>query len=180
MRAFALVGVAALFACASSNTAPGASNSGVARVTTGGDGMHAISTGAEPIAGKSVVAAPIDKIWGKLPGAYQFLSIPLTTIEPSEHLIGNRGLQLHRDLGGVKLSRYLDCGSTQGAPSADSYDVNLSVITQLEPIDSTHTAVVTTIDAVAKPVLFVGEYVHCGTTGSIESKISKVLAGATQ
>ena len=174
MRAISLVAAAALVGCASANTAPGASNSGTARVSSG-QGEQVISTGAVPIAGKSTIAAPLDKLWSALPAAYQSISIPLTTIEAQDHLLGNRGLQLRRRLGDVPLSRYIDCGTAQGGASANSYDVNLSVITQLAAADATHTDVTTTVDAVAKPVLFTGEYVHCGTTGNLEAWISKLL-----
>jgi hypothetical protein len=181
MRRIALLGAAALFGCASctgaSRTAPGSANAGVTRIS-GNEGMQSISTGSVPIAGTSVLAAPANKVWTELPGVYGSLSIPLSTVEPSNRLLGNRGLKLRRELGGVKLSRYIDCGEAQGWPSADSYDVNLSVITQLQAIDSANTRVITTVDAVARPVLFVGEYNHCETRGQIESRISSMLEDA--
>jgi hypothetical protein len=177
MRVIILIAIASGVACASSNTAPGAANTGIARVTSG-QGAQAISTGAAPIAGASTVAAPLDKLWRALPAVYDSIAIPLSTLDAASRMAGNRGLQARRELGGVSLGKYLDCGYAQGRPSADFYDVNLSVVTQLRPEDSTHTTVITTVDAVARPVLFSGEYLHCGTRGLIESRISSLLEAA--
>jgi hypothetical protein len=179
MRRFSLLGVVLIAACASSassRTAPGATNSGVARVSSSG-GTESISTGAVPIAGSSTIYAPIDRLWGLLPGVYDSVGIPLTVVDRSGYLLGNRGLQVRRQLHGVMLSKYIDCGYAQGRPSADFYDVNLSVTTQLQPQDSLTTTVITTVDAVARPVLFTGEYNHCGTRGELETRISNGLKG---
>ena len=182
MGRLTLIGIAALFGCASSNTAPGTTPSETARVigSTAEGAMHAISTGSAPIAGESRIAAPVAKLWNAMPAIFDSLGIAPGTVDPAERLYGNRGLQIRRQLGGVRLSKYLACGSAQARPSADFYDVNLSVITQLAPVDSANTKVVTTVDAMARPVAFSGEYIRCATTGEIESRISSMLARAAQ
>jgi hypothetical protein len=179
MRRLALAGIAALFGCASSNTAPGSASTETARVigATSEGGMQAISVGA-PIAGASTVTASVEKLWNAVPAVYDSLGIPPGMVEPASHMYGNRGLQIRRQLGTVRLSRYIDCGSAQARPSADFYDVNLSVVTQLQPVDSANTKVVTTVDAMARPVAFTGEYIRCATTGGIESRISAMLQAA--
>ena len=180
MRVMVLVGVVAVLGCASSNTAPG--GSGTARVTgsIGENTMHAISTGSDPIAGTTTLAVPADKLWKLLPAVYESLGIPLTTSDASSRLIGNRGMQIRRELGKVRLSKYIDCGSPQARPSADFYDINLSVVTQLQPIDAGYTRVATTVDAMGRPVSFSGENVRCATTGEIESRISQLLDAAAR
>jgi hypothetical protein len=179
MRRLALMAIAVCTACASSNTAPGPSNTGAVRVAGGvgsGDaGARVISTGSTPIAGESMVAAPATKVWEALPGVYDSLGIAIGTTDLTSRSIGNRNLQIRRQLGGVRLSKYIDCGSPQARPSADFYDVNLSIVTQLAPVDSANTKVITTVDAMARPVSFSGEYVRCPTTGEIEAKISEML-----
>jgi len=77
----------------------------------------------------------------------------------------------HRNSVRVRIVEH----SAQARPSADFYDVNLSVVTQLAPVDSANTKVVTTVDAMARPVSFGGEYIRCATTGEIESRISSML-----
>ena len=54
---------------------------------------------------------------------------------------------------------------------------DISVTTQLQRQDSLTTTVITTVDAVARPVLFTGEYNHCGTRGELEARISNDLKG---
>ena len=177
MHKMALAVIAFAVGCASSNTAPGSAPTETARII-GQGGMQAISTGAAPIAGESLIAAPISKVWDAVPAVFDSLGIAPTTVDATEHMFGNRGLQIRRQLGGVLLSRYMDCGSPQARPSADFYDVNLSVITQLTAIDSASTRVLTTVDAMARPVAFSGEYVRCATTGEIEARISRRLEAA--
>jgi len=54
------------------------------------------------------------------------------------------------------------------------------VVTQLAAVDAANTKVTTTVDAMARPVAFSGEYVRCATTGEIESRISDMLRAATR
>jgi hypothetical protein len=177
MNRLTMLGIAVVFGCASSNTAPGSASTETARVigSTGEGAMHAIEHGSAPIAGESSVAGPVGKLWNAIPAIFDSLGIAPGTVDPAAHMFGNRGLQIRRQLGGVRLSKYIDCGSAQARPSADFYDVNLSVVTQLAPVDSANTKVVTTVDAMARPVSFSGEYIRCATTGEIESRISSML-----
>jgi len=175
----AVIGIGLTLGCASSNTAPGSAPSETARVV-GQPGLENVSTGAAPIAGESVIAAPLSKVWNAVSAVYDSVGIAPTTVDAPGHTFGNRGLQIRRNLRGVPLSRYMDCGSAQARPSADYYDVNLSVITQLTPVDSSNTKVVTTVDAMARPVSFTGEYIRCATTGVLEARLSRLLETATR
>jgi hypothetical protein len=178
MRLPALIALAAVAGCASSAATTGSSaGGGSARVigSTGEGTVHAISTGSEPIAGETRIAAPLASAWTRLRAAYDSLGIQPTTIDAASKIYGNRGMQIRRQLGNVRLSKYIDCGNPQARPSADFYDVNLSVVTQLSALDSANTRVVTTVDAMARPVSFSGEYIRCATTGAIESRISDLL-----
>jgi hypothetical protein len=51
------------------------------------------------------------------------------------------------------------------------------VITRLQAEASGDTRVSTTVDAMAKPVSFTGEYVRCASTGTIESKVRALIDG---
>jgi hypothetical protein len=179
VRKLTIIGFGFTLACASSNTAPGSAPAQTARIV-GQNGLENVSTGGSPMAGQSVIAAPLSRVWNAVPTVYDSLGIAPTTNDAGGHTFGNRGLQIRRQLRGVPLSRYMDCGSAQARPSADFYDVNLSVITQLTTVDSLNTQVVTTVDAMARPVAFTGEYIRCATTGLLESRISRLLEAATK
>jgi hypothetical protein len=75
------------------------------------------------------------------------------------------------------LVRLIDCGTTQGGPSADSYDIRLSVLTQVSPAEGGGggSTIVTTVDAMGRPVAFSGEYVRCTSTGSLETRIADAI-----
>lgn len=123
------------------------------------------------------LSAPIDRVWGQLPAAYDSLGIPVNTANSSSHLIGNNGLKLRHQLGKVYLSKYIDCGQTQIGENADSYDVMLTVYTQLQAgtggVGSTQIS--TTVDAAARPAAFAQAYARCSSKGVLESKLVDLL-----
>lgn len=123
---------------------------------------------------RSIKTTP-EKIWNVLPAVYDSLGIPVTERDPATRSIGNASLKIRRDLGGVRLSRYLDCGDTQGSPSADSYEILLSMKTQLTPDAAGTTTVTTTVDAMGRPVFVASEYIHCGSKGGIEKRFFDIL-----
>ncbi len=68
---------------------------------------------AVPVAGVSVLASGIEKAWLVLPAVYDSLGIPRSKVDRASYTIGNLGMQVRRRLGNVRLSKYLDCGTTQ-------------------------------------------------------------------
>jgi hypothetical protein len=115
-------------------------------------------------------------VWAVLPAVYDSLHIPRSQVDEATHVLGNTGLKLRRRLGTIPLSRLLECGSAQGGPSADTYEVFLSILTTVQPGTEAGTAfVATTIDAQARPVSFAGEYVRCGSKGELEQRVLNSL-----
>jgi hypothetical protein len=166
--------VIGVFGCASGGPPTPSGSQGNVSIAAAG-GRTTLSTSSDPMPGVATIAAPIDAIWRALPAVFDSLAIPRSTIDASTHTIGNVGMKLRRELGKVRLSRYIDCGSPQARPSADFYDVSLSVITRLQPEASGDTRLSTTVDAMAKPVSFTGEYVRCASTGGLESRLRSLL-----
>lgn len=138
-------------------------------------GSEVLSIGATVVRGVANLQDPIDKVWAALPVAYDSLAIPLTVLDATNHVIGNEGLKLRRRLGRVRLSEFLNCGNGEGGPSADSYDVNLSVVTKLQPNSNGGTTATITVDGVAKPAEFSGDYIKCATTGALETRLVKLV-----
>ena len=121
------------------------------------------------------IKASAEKIWSVLPAVYDSLGIPVTERNAATRTIGTTSLKLRRQLGDVRLSRYLDCGSTQGAPSADSYEILLSMNTRIDAGTGDATTVTTTVDAMGRPVFVAAEYIHCGSKGGIEKRFFDIL-----
>lgn len=175
-RTLVVLAVVSIWGCASST--PGGvvpvSSPDVRVVTPGGEKVLATG-GTVVVEGVATVDAPIDKVWAALVPAYDSLAIPLTAIDPAAHVIGNGGFIVHRKLGNARLSQYINCGNAQGGPSADSYEINLSVTTSLAPASSAATVVTTRVNAAGKPASLSGEYMPCGTTGGLETRLVRLI-----
>jgi hypothetical protein len=92
-------------------------------------------------------------------------------MDAASHVLGNQELRLRRRLGEVGLSHYINCGNTQGAPSAETYDIRMSVLTQAVSATPTSTSVLTMVEARGKPITMSGEYTLCSSTGELERRI---------
>ena len=122
------------------------------------------------------VAFPQDHVWAIMRTVYDSLGIPIAAFDPASRTIGNNNLRLKRRLGEVALSKYVNCGSTQGFPSADTYEVFLSIVTSVRPDASgpQATQITTTIDGQARPITFSGEPVRCSSLTTLEARIVEI------
>ncbi len=175
MRRVVTLCVIVLWGCSSSQTVTGGpATQETIRVERPG-GATEVRAVTMPTAGVSTVQAPLDQVWRLLPSAYSALGIPIAQLDSASHTVGNPGIRVRRHLGNTPLSRYLDCGRAQGGPSADTYEVHLSVLTQARPDTAGGTMVATTVQAMARPVTFSGGYTRCSTTGALEQRIVSLL-----
>ena len=171
MRRPFLLALLPILACASSQ---GGSMAPVPdqtlRIPTSGAAtrMTTISIASSIAPSVRMFVAPMDRVWNALPSVYAELGLPLTDRDSSDRTMGSSSFKLRRRLGDVPLSRYLDCGSTQGAPSADSYEILLTVHSSVQSGQAGSTVVSTTVDAMGRPVFVSSEYIHCGSKGGLE------------
>ena len=175
MRAIIVLPACVLFGCAPAGPGAVASAPGPDVRMTMPQGTQVISVGATVVRGVANLQFPIDKVWSAMSPAYDSLAIPLTVIDAANHTIGNEGLQARRRIGKTRIGEYLNCGNGEGGPSADIYDVNLSMISKLQPNSTGGTTITTTVDGVAKPASFTGDYIKCGTTGQLEQRLVKFV-----
>lgn len=142
--------------------AGGSLGSGTMDVTTTRDRSPVVAT----------VALSADALWAALPAAYQAVGIEVGTIDHENRMIGNRRLRVSRRLGGQPLSRYLRCGDTPfGAPQADQYPVELSVLTRVVP-DGDRSRMETSVQASAVNAANGGARTACTSTGAIERALA--------
>jgi hypothetical protein len=143
-----------------------------------GGGSLTITPGSGAIS--ATLAAPLTSVWYIIPTAFDSLGLQLSLIDPKRHVIGNEGIKLRSKLGKERLSTYLECGTTQVGPNADSYEVILTVMTQLEPsrTDSTQTHITINTSAVAKPLQFSQDYSRCSSKGILEERLLDVISGS--
>ena len=175
MRDVSLLTLLALMGCSSSGTIERPATPQTVRVSGSAAGNLSVGMNATTDAKVTrVTAAPAD-VWRVLRGVFDSFAIPLSSVDDKARVLGNTGFNLRRRLGSVPLVRLIDCGTTQGGPSADSYDVRLSVLTQVTPAEGGGSTILTTVDAMGRPVAFSGEYVRCTSTGSLETRIADAI-----
>jgi hypothetical protein len=172
MRVLVLPLLAVITGCAS--TTPGPTSSPTSTVRVMGEGGGALTLTSSTMANVTTIPFSIDQVWRVLPAVYDSLSIPITTVEPSKHLVANEGFKLRQTLGKTPLSRYIDCGATQIGANADSYDVYMTIVTHADA-GSEGTKLSTTLEAAAKPVSFSQAYSRCTSRGVLETRIADVL-----
>jgi hypothetical protein len=178
MRRLAVVSAVLLSACASSQQTssappPTEQTIHVATATGAAGSTMSMTQGDDP--SRRTVAAPAARVWDALPAVYQAIGLPVTDRNIQGQTIGTTSFKVRRRLGDAPLSRYLDCGDTQGSPSANSYEVLLTVNTRLLPATGDSTTVSTTVTAQARPVFVSGEYVNCGSTRALEKRFFDIL-----
>lgn len=128
----------------------------------------------------ATIAAPLTAVWYIVPTAFDSIGLQLSLIDPKKHVIGNEGVKLRAKLGKERLSNYLECGTTQVGPNADSYEVYLTVLASLEPLrsDTTLTRMTINLTGMAKPLQFSQDYSRCSSKGLLEQRILDVVAGS--
>lgn len=175
MRAAVILSMIMYSGCASSHTAAGRPTTDERVRIVGSGGSIQLSILPTVAARVDTVLSPLDQVWRVLPAVYDSLAIPVASLDAANHVIGNPGMMVRRRLGNVPLTRYLECGSAQGAPSAETYEIRLSVLTRAYAGADGSTTVTTTIEATGRPVTFAGEYARCSSTGALESRLVSTL-----
>jgi hypothetical protein len=170
MRAVVASTLLTVAACASSHPETARPTSESVRVVGDVAGGSIRMTSSDGVSATSVAFAP-DKVWGVLAAVYDSLGIPIGTVDSKRMVIGNTGFKVRQKLGNTSLAKYIDCGKTQGFPSADSYDIHLEVTTQVQAKDQGST-LSTFVEAAGRPVAFSGEYVKCPSLGALETAIA--------
>ena len=145
-------------------------------------GNSAMTTTVRPTVNASgaTVAFSLALTWAALRAVYDSLGIAVATVDQGNHVIGNPEMKLRRRLGEVGLSKYIDCGNTQGAPSAETYEIRMSVFTQAQAATPTSTSVLTTVEARGRPITMSGEYSICSSTGLLERRIAELVKARLQ
>jgi hypothetical protein len=141
------------------------------RVASGTGGTMTVETHPGEGAHGVTVAFPIGRVWAALRAAYDSVAVPVAIFEPATHTVGNAQLRLRRRLGEVALSKYINCGNTQGGSSADTYEVLLSVVSAARPGEVGKTDIMTTVTAEGRPITLSSAYTRCTTTGALEKRL---------
>jgi hypothetical protein len=176
MKRLVVVAAAALLAgCATGGNAPADTiRSSVSVSGTDGAPTRTIESYSDVGSTSHRIRATPEKVWEVLPTVYQGLGITVGTSLPDYKTIGNSKLELNRTLGGQPLSSFVSCGyAPTGAPLADSYRVNMAVVTTVAPAPDGGAQVQTRVQASATNRAVSGASVNCATTGRLEGLIAE-------
>jgi hypothetical protein len=173
MPLLALLWILLLAGCASSSTAPPASQT--VRIVDAGGGATQLSV--SPSSDPSIVAlsSAAEDVWRVLPAVFEIVGIPVTERNSNHRTIGNPGHRVRRQMAGVRLGEYVDCGRMQGMPSSDTYELTLSVITRVVPAENRTSTLQTTVRATGQPLNFASSSVNCWTTRKLETRIGDLV-----
>ncbi len=139
-------------------------------------GPYYVRATSETVASSDSVDAAVEQVWSVLPRVYEELGIPLGGIDARSRQLGNAQFQPRR-IGGSRLSRFLDCGSSVGVSSyADTYEVTMSLTTRVKESDDGRAVVQTQLHAVAEPKAVMGDPVFCTSKGTLERRIAELVA----
>jgi hypothetical protein len=177
MRTAALLSIVVVAGCASSATTPAASVEEQTVRVSGSTSTTQIHTTATTRPQSTNLDMSLEAVWRVLPAAYASVGIDVAHTDRAARVIGNPGFRARRRLADTPISRFLDCGNAQGGPSADSYEIHFSVLTDLQAESPERTIVTTLVEAVARPINFSGEPVRCLSKGELETRIARAAAG---
>lgn len=160
----------ALTACVTGATT---TPSQIDRVVVSSDAGDVHSYEDVPRVSVSVRAAP-EAVLVALRGTYTELGIEEKLSGPSTRKVGNSYFSKTSRLGGVPLSRYIDCGSTMTGPAADNYPVTMSLVSLVAP-EGTGSKVETLFSARAAGASSSSGSLSCRTRGTLEAQLNRIL-----
>jgi len=175
MRGTTIISCLALAGCATTNAATGSSDIREPMRVAGSVGAMTVETHTTNTAVGGKVGFAVDRVWAPLRAAYDSLAIPVAVFSAATGTMGNSSLRVRRRLGEVAISKYINCGNVQGGPSADSYEIQLSVITTAVPAEQGTTNLMTLVEAQGRPVTIASEYMRCTSTGQLETRILELV-----
>jgi hypothetical protein len=173
MRIAPFILISALASCATSQGGDPPATTETVRVVSPGSTV-AVTMMASHAAKAVEIDGPPAAVFSLLAAVYQEVGIDVNHLDSRNRVLGHNDLRLRRRLGNVPLSRYLDCGRTQGGSNADTHEVTMQVQTQVRD-NTSNSTVRTTLTATSTSVNFPGAPVRCSSTGELEKRIFEVL-----
>ena len=122
-------------------------------------------------ASSAEITAPPEAVWLAVQKVYKDLDIPLTVDNPAAHQLGNNDFFKTRQIGGERMSSYIDCGSGVTGPKADTWRIVMSLLTDVLPT-ANGTTLKVTFKASGKDMTAGSSFlVPCGNNGRLESSV---------
>lgn len=146
------------------------------RVTTGSGGQVQINAMSIDTDVRLFSTGTPAQVFAVLPAVYAELGIPISVNNAQSKSVGNTGWRTRRAVAKVPMQRYLECGSSGSMSNAETYSINMSIVTTVRPNDSGGSVVATAISAIGKnPVTSSSAEVRCASKGDLEIRIRDMV-----
>ena len=181
-RSSILLFAVVLSGCASTQGAPGAQppveiSATTQRIQSAMDNTKIIGGAvANQVAVGVNVAAPATDVWTALQAVYAELKVPEGTLETSSRTIGNQQFRVRRKFAGESMMKWVDCGSGSGGPNAETYDIQLSVVSYVAVVGAKESTLTTRVSGQGSdPAFGRGNSTVCNTQGELEKRIELMV-----
>lgn len=122
------------------------------------------------------IPASAARVWEVLAAVYTDLGLEINFREPESNRLGSCYQRLRSRLGKEPLSTFVDCGETRGAPNADRYELELTVITTVRPGSDGGASLFTFVLGVGRDGANSTNRRWCYSRGALEERIRAGVA----
>jgi hypothetical protein len=122
--------------------------------------------------------APGQQVFAAVIAAYSDLKIPIQIRDSLGGLVGNLRLIERGTFARDRMSRWFECGSGLSGPYADTYRINIAIVTFIDVLTPKRTRIRTAIAASGKNIEGTSsEAVRCASSGDLEARITSLITG---
>lgn len=169
---------ALLAACATGNSAPDVSVTPVSArvVTSTGSGVVDLSRSTATVAVPVAVNASPDSVFLALLAVYKELGVTTSLLDGARRTAGNEFLKARRRFAEAPMASYFDCGASMGQPNAETYDMEIGIVSSVSPAAGGSSTITTTLSAAGNnPTLGRDRQLRCASTGELEKRIVRTV-----
>lgn len=153
--------------------------------TTVGAGASSLIVGASGMGlgvANTVTAIPADvplspdSTFKLLQAVYTKLQIPVAQRSDVDRTIGNDALKVRRKLAGMNMEQVLDCGNKVGVLSAETWDIQINLVSYVKADPSGGSHLYTRVDAMGHdPSASDRDWIPCESMSNLEAKIAELV-----
>ena len=140
-------------------------------------GYESVEIHNEAGLGVRTIDVAAETVWSVVSGVYTQLEIPVEQSDPRAMQLGTSGYSARR-IEGDRMNTFFDCGTQLAGPTANLYQITLSVVTRLISKGPESTEIQTMVDAYARPRAVSGNPLHCQSRGVLEQRVGERIAEA--
>ncbi len=149
------------------------------QLIVGSSSVNSLSVGMTSSTTSIATSVPTsqDSTYQLVRRVYAELEIPVSIENGSSRSVGNETMKVRRRLAGLTMQNIVDCGEKMGLRNAETWDIEMNLLTYVQKdAAGTGAVVMTRIQALGHdPSLSTRESATCSTTGELEAKIGRLV-----